>query len=271
MGLRGIVCKVAAFAVKAAILLVVPLPVQAQAVGVLSGSEGDSANDLVGFYNILRLPIQKPYLTGLRRDANGTNVCFGVLVSPLHVLTAGCRQTMTPASLTYAVVGSLFDNGTYDKAETIKIRAYKESSNDSTSSYQAVGIYVLESASKAKPIELLSSIALPHSGNVTLPEGTAVTTFGWVNQTQDLLITERTLKLARSSKCETGIEDCVCALASSAQDGCNVPNGSPLITTKNGTDVLLGLRYANTDACDKPGYPLAFTSLAGLPKDWVKG
>lgn len=51
---------------------------------------------------------------------------------------------------------------------------------------------------------------------------------------------------------------------SSADDGCNIVNGSPLIM-KNGTkEMLIGLRFTIKEACGVSGFPVAFTSFSGV-------
>lgn len=54
----------------------------------------------------------------------------------------------------------------------------------------------------------------------------------------------------------------------SGEDGCNIVNGSPLILAKEGR-VLIGLRYTYKEACDKQGFPVAFTLISDALK-WIK-
>lgn len=247
MGLWTIVLKITTVMV-ITMLMTAPWIVHAQPDdGNSFRTEGSAAADSVGFYNLVRPPTQNSYLVELRRDPYGPSSCFGALVSSVHVLTTGCRESR------YAVIASLFKNETSAQAETIKIKSYKEIKNSSIPSSQALGIYILASGSKLKPI------ALPDAGVVSLSTGASVSTFGWNSLDKLQLVTKRYFK---TTECTDPCKNCVCALISSAQDGCDVLNGSPLISTSNGKEVLFGLHSTSNDACGKTGFPLTFTTLA---------
>lgn len=250
---------------------------QSTALAVSSSFGSKSAKDddpQIGFYT---QPFQKSYFVGIRANAKGENDCYGVLIAPKYVLTAGCAQVhyriypvLTPKSkFKYAVVGSRYNAGARaDGSETIQIASYKQFKYYSDSG--AVGIYVLSKASKLAPVNL------PIAENVNLANGTTLTTIGWQTSGSDQVLSERDVDITASTSCRNRniwFDNCLCTVAWLAQDACNIENGSPVTTQMDGKDVLLGLRFKKNkdtwEACGISGFPIPFTSMVGV-LDWIK-
>lgn len=148
------------------------------------------------------------YLVGIRRDPYGENYCYGVLIAPKYVLTTGCPQEYShflffknPYSR-YAVIGSRFNSGVQnDGSERIVISSggggYREFPKYSTTGYRAVSIYELDVASTRTPV------ALPDKEVVRLLAGTTLTTYGWVNENNEHLLSERKVDFVSSNTCVT--------------------------------------------------------------------
>lgn len=142
----------------------------------------------------------------------------------------------------YTVIGSRYNYGSHDDgSETIKIKDdYDGYDYYSDSGYLAVAIYTLEQASKLKHVTLSDAVT------VSLAENTPVATYGWVNVNNDYVMTKRTLKAASSDKCviqKISFKDCICTVTSSADNGCNIVNGRPLIMKQGTEEILIGLRF----------------------------
>lgn len=166
------------------------------------GSTDNAANETVGFYNVLTPITQKSYFVGLRRSETNMNICYGVLISDVHVLTSGCPQKskMSPKygdvfrmsnEKQFAVIGSRYNAGSHeDGSETIKIKSYAEHGKYSSSGYRAFSIYTLEKASKLTPVKL------PDTETINLALNTSLTTYGWTLVNEEYVITERVLQSA---------------------------------------------------------------------------
>lgn len=243
-----------------------------------SSSGGDKAS--VGFYDLMTATNRKSYVVGLRKPKDGENICYGVLITPTLVLMTGCKQTYMAKPkfsnwfyreqrINYAVVGSLYNAGIHkdDGSETIEIsKFYEESPGYSVTGYRAASIYGLETRSRIKPA------TLPASVPVNVPVGATLTTVGWADNESTHMMSLRNVDAVASSKCverNIAFQDCICTVSWLASDGCNVVNGSPLIMNSNGADVVVGLRYIVTEACDNSGFPIAFTSFSGM-LNWIK-
>ncbi|CAI5708698.1 unnamed protein product [Peronospora effusa] len=95
---------------------------------------------------------RKSYYTGVRNTAEGNNLCGGVLVSPIHVLTVS--QCIT-YDIRWVSVGSHFNNGTED-GEQIKVVSVMIHPNftDPLKFSNDFAILELEVASSFKPAKL---------------------------------------------------------------------------------------------------------------------
>lgn len=263
------------------LLLLLGLFASAQGQTLSTDSLANSSDDAsVGFYDLMTTQNRKSYVVGLRNTKDGANICYGVLIAPKLVLTTGCKQTYKAKpkwnnwfyqelGINYAVVGSLYNAGVHkdDGSETIEVsEIYNESPGYSTTGYRAASIYGLMTPSQLKPA------ALPATIPVSLPVGTTLTTVGWVNSKSSNKLSLRNVDVVSADTCtqrNIAFQDCVCTVSWLARDGCNVVNGSPLIMTSNGADVVIGLRYTVIEACDNSGFPIAFTSFSGM-LDWIK-
>lgn len=233
------------------------------------GSTDGAANDTIQFYTTLSEMTVKPYLVGLRKTETGDNICYGVLISTTEVLTSGCNENWgffdfphLNLKRKFAVIGSLYNAGSHDDgSETIKIKTYKKGKYYSNSGYRAVGVYELEKASTKTAVDLPASISLQISSDASLK------TYGWVAQGSDHVMSERVVKYADASTCDDykiSFKNCICTVPLSGEDGCNIVNGSPLILTTGGKEVLVGMRYTYEEACDKLGFPVAFTRITDV-------
>lgn len=164
------------------------------------------------------------------------------------------------------MIDSLYNAGAHNGSEIIKIKTYKKYKHYSNSGYLSVGSYVFKSTSTMTPVEL------PGSMSLAMTDDSQLKTYGWVVQGSNHVMSKRIVTHADRSICDNykiWFKSCICTVPFSGEDGCNIVNGSPLILVKEGREVLIGLRYTYKEACNKSGFPVAFTRVADALK-WIK-
>lgn len=187
--------------------------VQAQPTGSFHGSSDDpnpnvgtidsSGNETLDFYNIVTPSIQKSYFVGIRCKASGDNICYGVLISPIYVLTSGCKLEEFKLvdvfekswMKKYVAIVSRYNSGSHDDdgSETITLKRYYEHEGYPNSGCRAFSIYELEKASKLTPVKFADI------KTSSFAQATALTTYGWANVSNEHVITERILESASSA------------------------------------------------------------------------
>lgn len=240
--------------------------------GSSSGSEDVGE---VSMYSLI-METRKSFMVGLRNTASSASYCAGVLIAPQYVLTSitcnvGTYWNMDTQSIVtyaqYASIGTYWLSGTSD-GEQIRVagRTKHPNYNDQTGEYDFL-LLKLQKKSTAEPVSLTPASVI---------YGVPATVYGWnwTNggpESTDHQLFETNMVLMNPTVCrqrETVYPSQLCATTYNDTDACNAMKGSPMVQTKKGKDVLIGIvcrRYG----CGDRKVSLQFSEIS-LARSWIK-
>lgn len=215
------------------------------------------------------LPNSKRYVVGLRLTKTGKNFCGGVLISPLHVLTAA--NCVADGEMYWAAVGSSASAG--DSDEILRVAQSSIVLHPKFGSpYMAsnnVAILTLEHAAYSSPIAFEAA--------ADFADGTPATMTGYGGGLSGSSQTVKSIALPVWSKrkCMAEIpnvdDSILCAGGEASEDACTGDAGSPLTiqSSSTGGDLLIGIVSAGY-GCGQEGVPGFYTRTASLT-EFIKG
>lgn len=242
-----------------------------------------SIDESVSLYT-LPSATNRSYLVGLRGTPKGSNICLGALIKPGVVVSSNCPMLVNHVgaaqgtissknkhNILYASIGNRYQSDTA-YGETIKIKSWirDQSYRPKTNAF-SIYIFYLEKKSSYAPIQLSGSSIDP------MAEGKTATMLGWSSNGFPPFLTLTAVTFYGQTRCadllkselKLELNDCnVCIISRKITDACGISHGSPLITTQNGQEVLLGLLNFSY-GCGRTDMPSVFTRLTGKSYSWV--
>lgn len=212
------------------------------------------------------LPSSKWYIVGLRLTKTGQNFCGGVLISPLHVLTAA--NCVADGEVGWAVIGSSASAG--DSDEILRVAQgsivihpkfgspYMASNN--------VAILTLERAAYSTPIAFETAADFADGMPATM------TGYGGLSGSSQSVKAVKSVALPVWSKrkCTASLpnvdDSILCAGGDAGKDACTGDADSSLtIQSSSGEDFLIGIVSAGY-GCGQEGVPGFYARTASLMK-----
>lgn len=237
-----------------------------------SGSSSAEAIPSISMYSTSN----RNYLAGIRTTTKSINMCVGVLVAPQYVLTAHCEPNEQFKGATrlapgvekpstdyqYVSLGPHYDSSS-SAVETIKIESWMRHPNyNEKTEENNYYLFKLATASKMTPVMIE-----PGSG-AYVADDTEVTVLSWPDTDHTPIST--TMWIVNQDECKQYIRiftSTVCTVAYGSMDACKMNNGSPLITTINGLDILIGVMNYNNGCGTR--YPTVFNRV-WKAQPWIR-
>lgn len=211
----------------------------------------------------------RSYLVGLRNSASDANYCAGVLVAPSYVLTSNlCVPSLHshayPWKQQWASIGSIFKDDTSmgEQRRVLNLTPHPQY-NKATRENDFLLLQLLQPSSK-------TPVVLPEADSNIFIYGKTAIALGWGTNAIDVSTTTMSY---------VGAQDCTqtqppvfasqqCAVGAKSTDAYDINEGSPLIMTQNGKDVLVGI-VSNNAGCDQTNVP-ALLSRVPKVRDLIK-